>query len=888
MLNKKTSNPIGDSLFKKSLKIYEKITLEQARALKEYWELNNYIGFNEYIQRTGSKISIIESKQVVKNTQFLIKLQLENFSGIFNEKCFGEGLGKNKKEARRNALSQIINSLIEKNLLVNIDHFQMECINQIIEEKNKNFFNIDNPDEYSFNENGNSNNLFCKLSNFIQQEKDIRLENLKIINNDNPEETKKMVQIYSKKLSEGKIEDNNKILNAIENLCKLENNNLQWNDLSLTWYQYLINGDKENLENILKILFSEKNKEYINSQIKHEILDSLLFISPYIDNWKKITDLLNTFFNNVSYFNEDIPFTEYYCYFKKSFHIELLDTLFHLFRNEGNQSSLNLINNVEVIGQMEIIGSRFAQEICTFIPIENKNLIKKIVKEKKTKLISETEIVSLEINNKRELALISKINNDLSFKLRKNITKNPENIKFENIKIQKILNIFVYQRTLECFSDFCINDNDLLSNELRQIIIGSFSKNYNNETIRNLASSKIISLPKNYKVQNQNLNKSQINAIEKSLTERLTLILGPPGTGKTITCVEIINEYVRLQRLKNQEERNKILVCTESNCAIDIIYSYLKNKNNISVYRYNSKDNSDVLYGMIKSNIITSNVILCTNVGSSNEFLKLISFPFVIIDECSQATELSTLIPLLHHCNQLVLIGDHKQLPPTIISNEAVKLNLNKSLFERLFEYKINSCQLDTQYRMHSSLFEFSSKEFYDNKILNGIDNKMRVINHIKFPNPNYNIIFYNINGGEQIENKTNSCYNEIEVNKVIDILNNIQNNINDKSIGIITPYDSQKNKIKKALFDNNINNNNIIVDTIDGFQGMERDIIIVSLVRSNNYGRIGFVNDNRRVNVLLTRAKYCLIVIGDENCLKRSGIWKKWIEFVYEKNLKF
>ena len=237
----------------------------------------------------------------------------------------------------------------------------MECINQIIEEKNKNFFNIDNPDEYSFNENGNSNNLFCKLSNFIQQEKDIRLENLKIINNDNPEETKKMVQIYSKKLSEGKIEDNNKILNAIENLCKLENNNLQWNDLSLTWYQYLINGDKENLENILKILFSEKNKEYINSQIKHEILDSLLFISPYIDNWKKITDLLNTFFNNVSYFNEDIPFTEYYCYFKKSFHIELLDTLFHLFRNEGNQSSLNLINNFEVIVQMEIIGSRFAQ-----------------------------------------------------------------------------------------------------------------------------------------------------------------------------------------------------------------------------------------------------------------------------------------------------------------------------------------------------------------------------------------------------------------------------------------------------------------------------------------------------------------------------------------------
>ena len=110
----------------------------------------------------------------------------------------------------------------------------------------------------------------------------------------------------------------------------------------------------------------------------------------------------------------------------------------------------------------------------------------------------------------------------------------------------------------------------------------------------------------------------------------------------------------------------------------------------------------------------------------------------------------------------------------------------------------------------------------------------------------------------------------------------------NDKSIGIITPYDSQKNKIKNALYDNNINSNNIIVDTIDGFQGMERDIIIVSLVRSNNFGKIGFVNDVRRVNVLLTRAKFCLIVIGDENCLKNNGIWKKWIEFVNEKKLKF
>ena len=393
-------------------------------------------------------------------------------------------------------------------------------------------------------------------------------------------------------------------------------------------------------------------------------------------------------------------------------------------------------------------------------------------------------------------------------------------------------------------------------------------------------------LPPGYKIVNQSLNKNQINAIEKSLTERLTLILGPPGTGKTITCIEIICEYIRLQRLKIQEERNKILVCAESNCAIDIIYSYLKNKNNISVYKYSSKDNSDSFYRIIKSNIISSEVIICTNVGSSNEFLKTISFPFVIIDECSQATELSTLIPLLHHCEQLVLIGDHKQLPPTVISNEANKLGLNKSLFERLYEFGINSCQLEIQYRMHSSLFEFSSREFYDNKIISGINNENRILTKINFPNPNYNIMFINVNGNEQIESKNNSCFNDMEVNKVINIVQKIKNDIFDKSIGIITPYDSQKNKIKKAIFDNKINDDNIIVDTIDGFQGMERDIIIVSLVRCNDSGKIGFVNDSRRVNVLLTRAKYGLFIVGNENCLKNNGIWRKWIEFVKEKNL--
>ena len=911
MLNRKTERQNKLTIeppTKKAVKIYERITDEEAYALKGYWESKNFSGFNEYIQRTGSKLNVLEAIQIIKNTQFSVKLELENFSGLFKGKFIAKGIGKNKKDARRSAISSIIDQLIKNKLLINIDDIQMDIIKGILQEKYRvsnnmnNNLNSNNNREIN-NNNGNLNNnnneninisdkdmtsLIKKINSFIQQEKEGRQEYFKLMQKSKEiDDRTKMIQLYSKILIEGKIEDSDKILKAIENLCQLLKNKLDWNDISLIWYQYLNKGDKENLENILNILFSKEYTEYISPKIKQEILDSFMFLIPNINIWKKILDLINTFFNNVSYFNEDIPFTDYYCFFKKSFHIELLDTLFHLFRNEGNINSLNIINSVEVIGNIQIIGSRFGQEICTFLPQINANFIKKITKEKKTKLISENEIVSIEINkNKKQIALISKINNDLTIKLRKNFSKNPEKLNFENVKIQKILNLFVYQKTLESFRDFCINDDEFLSNQLRQIIIGSFLGAYDSNYLRSLALTKMYQLPPGYKIVNQSLNKNQINAIEKSLTERLTLILGPPGTGKTITCIEIICEYIRLQRLKIQEKRNKILVCAESNCAIDIIYSYLKNKNNISVYKYSSKDNSDSFYRIIKSNIISSEVIICTNVGSSNEFLKTISFPFVIIDECSQATELSTLIPLLHHCEQLVLIGDHKQLPPTVISNEANKLGLNKSLFERLYEFGINSCQLEIQYRMHSSLFEFSSREFYDNKIISGINNENRILTKINFPNPNYNIMFINVNGNEQIESKNNSCFNDMEVNKVINIVQKIKNDIFDKSIGIITPYDSQKNKIKKAIFDNKINDDNIIVDTIDGFQGMERDIIIVSLVRCNDSGKIGFVNDSRRVNVLLTRAKYGLFIVGNENCLKNNGIWRKWIEFVKEKNL--
>ena len=262
MLNKKTERPdklIIEPPSKKTVKIYEKITKEQALAMKEYWESKNFSGFNEYIQRTGSKINVLEAIQIIKNTQFSVKLELENFSGVFKGKFFGNGVGKNKKDARKNALSQIIDQLIQKNLLVNIDDGQMECINKILQEKHKNSNNYN-----SNNYNNNSGNIIYirddensnrKNYSLILLEKDIKLEYFRQMQkNKDIDDNLKKIQNYSKTLLEGKIDDNEKI-KAIRNLCDLLKNKLEWNDISYIWYQFIIKGDKEHLDDILNILF---------------------------------------------------------------------------------------------------------------------------------------------------------------------------------------------------------------------------------------------------------------------------------------------------------------------------------------------------------------------------------------------------------------------------------------------------------------------------------------------------------------------------------------------------------------------------------------------------------------------------------------------------------
>ena len=192
---------------------------------------------------------------------------------------------------------------------------------------------------------------------------------------------------------------------------------------------------------------------------------------------------------------------------------------------------------------------------------------------------------------------------------------------------------------------------------------------------------------------------------------------------------------------------------------------------------------------------------------------------------------------------------------------------------------------------MHKSLYEFPCANFYDNLILNeGENNNIEIINEINWPNLNYYLGFINVCGKEEIEAQTNSFFNQLEINQVINLIENIMNFPKNLSIGIITPYDAQKRNIIKNLQKtyNEINYESLTIDTIDGFQGMERDLIIISLVRSNDDGKIGFVNDPRRINVMLTRAKRGLIVIGNKTCMEKNVIWKRWINFVEKNDLIF
>ncbi|WP_026953434.1 AAA domain-containing protein [Algoriphagus mannitolivorans] len=288
-------------------------------------------------------------------------------------------------------------------------------------------------------------------------------------------------------------------------------------------------------------------------------------------------------------------------------------------------------------------------------------------------------------------------------------------------------------------------------------------------------------------------------------------------------------------------------------------------------------------------------VFASTLVGASSYHLKGMVFDVVFIDEAAQGLEASTWIPILK-AKKVVFAGDHCQLPPTIKSYEASKAGLSVTLFEKIIKNKPSTAQmLQIQYRMREDIMGFSNSWFYDGK-LQAAENTQEhflaeeepVLEWIDTAGSGYS---------EQVDTESLSTFNPEEARFACRYLNDTLLRVgiakfreNNWSVGLIAPYSAQVRMLKNLIFETyefpNLRafSEWITIDTVDGFQGQERDLMLISLTRSNEKGEIGFLADERRMNVALTRAKRKLILIGDTSTLAQHPFFDSLLSYFEQK----
>ncbi|KAI3647657.1 hypothetical protein MP228_007878 [Amoeboaphelidium protococcarum] len=304
--------------------------------------------------------------------------------------------------------------------------------------------------------------------------------------------------------------------------------------------------------------------------------------------------------------------------------------------------------------------------------------------------------------------------------------------------------------------------------------------------------------------------------------------------------------------------------------------------------RDNDRKLMDSLQLTYRKQILNQAQVICTTLGfSGHDNFNLIDggFNYLIVDEACQAIELSTLIPLKYQVNKCILVGDPKQLPPTIISEDAKKYGYDQSLFSRMQIACPHSVHLlNVQYRMHPDISKFPIQMFYDGLLQDGPD-MLRLSTrkwHADQSFPPYQ--FYDV--GKSAEEKSGtSLVNRAEADAIMAKFIQLCSSYPDIGfsglIGIITPYKMQKvylqNMFRRKFGPEILNAVNI--NTVDGFQGQEKDVILFSCVRANSRQAVGFLADERRLNVGLTRAKSSLWIFGHVNSLQSDSCWRSLIE---------
>jgi len=397
----------------------------------------------------------------------------------------------------------------------------------------------------------------------------------------------------------------------------------------------------------------------------------------------------------------------------------------------------------------------------------------------------------------------------------------------------------------------------------------------------------------------ENLNASQRNALLAGISQRLTLVQGPPGTGKTHTAISLISLWLR-------SGQGPVLATSDSNIAVDNLVGGLAAAG-MAVVRVGRPESvrSDLLPHMLESQaarqadrsdreafhhaqvaaLRRAQVVCATCSGAGSEMLGKLTFPSVLLDEASQATEPSTLVPLVRGARQVALVGDHCQLPPTIISRDAELGGLNVSLFDHLVAAGVHPHLLDTQYRMHPALAAFPSKAFYSGMLRSGVEPAARKAPRgFHWPVEGAPLAFVPCSHGW--ERKDGSSYeNHAEAEEVARIVQNFlaAGELTEGDIGIVTPYAGQVRVLRRILRvprgADQPGVPRLEVSSVDGFQGREKELIVFSAVRSNLSGAVGFLADARRVNVMLTRARRGLVVVGSEATLSQEPtVWGPWL----------
>lgn len=293
---------------------------------------------------------------------------------------------------------------------------------------------------------------------------------------------------------------------------------------------------------------------------------------------------------------------------------------------------------------------------------------------------------------------------------------------------------------------------------------------------------------------------------------------------------------------------------------------YIKVKREIDILKAEIKKRKE---NIINSLLDTASIIFATTSTAGSEILQDQEFDVVIIDEATQATEPSALIAVVKG-KKLILAGDHKQLPPTVLSMEAKEHGLERSMFERFIKlYPDHSIMLLLQYRMKHEIMHFANKHFYNSRLI------AHPSTYYKVTMPS--VMFVHVDGKEKRRKGSTSYYNSEEIVKVKEIVEMfVSKGFKPEEIGVISPYEDQVEILKKVLkcYDG------LEIKTVDGFQGKEKDVIIISFVRANEKSKLGFLEDLRRLNVSITRAKKHLVIIGNEKTIASHKIYAELLEY--------